>query len=113
MLGFLDTPRNSVNLTVLGIQLLDADMSARKIILNQQLHTLNTFKFILKLIEDSPIKRLTRDLVLEELAMLLPTEDVEKLFDTIVTWGRFAELFTYSTDTESLTLDVESMDPPA
>ena len=37
--------------------------------------------------------------------MRLPTEDVEKLFETVVTWGRFSELYVYEVDTETLSLD--------
>jgi len=108
MLGFLDTPRNNVLLTPLGNKVLDADIVIRKTIVKQQLRTLNTFKFILKIIEESPNKQISKDLILEEFAMLLPTEDVEKLFETVVGWSRFSELFTYSPDTEMLALDTEA-----
>ena len=105
MLALLDTPRNNVALTVLGNKLLDKDINDRKPLINRQLRTLNTFKFILKIVEECPNKRLTKDIILEELVMRLPTEDVEKLFETVVSWGRFAELFVYEVDTETLSLD--------
>jgi NitT/TauT family transport system ATP-binding protein len=105
MLGLLDTPRNNVLLTTLGNKMLDADINDRKPMLNKQLRCLNTFKFILQILNESPAKRGTRDFILEELAVRLPTEDLEKLFDTVVAWGRFAELFIYEPDTETLSLD--------
>ena len=39
------------------------------------------------------------------LVMRLPTEDVDQLFKTIVSWGRYAELFGYSADDQTLYLD--------
>jgi hypothetical protein len=45
--------------------------------------------------------------VLEHLAMLLPNEDPEGLFSTIVNWGRFAELFGYNQDEDRFYLDQE------
>ncbi|HUO09427.1 MAG TPA: nitrate/sulfonate/bicarbonate ABC transporter ATP-binding protein [Phycisphaerae bacterium] len=108
LLGFLDTPRNNVSLTPLGNRLLDADMSHRKGIIAHQLRTLNTFKFVLKLIEDSRSKQISKDIVLEEFAIHLPLEDAEKLLEVVISWGRFTELFTYSPDTELLALDTET-----
>jgi NitT/TauT family transport system ATP-binding protein len=105
MLGLLDTPRNNVVLTALGTKMLDADVNDRKPMLNKQLRTLNTFKFILQIIEESPDKRVTKEIVVEELVVRLPTEEVEQLFETVVSWGRFAELFVYEVDTETLSLD--------
>jgi hypothetical protein len=45
--------------------------------------------------------------VLEHLAMLLPNESHEKVFSTIVNWGRFAELFGYNKDEDRFYLDQE------
>jgi NitT/TauT family transport system ATP-binding protein len=104
MLGFLNTPRNMVQLTPLGNRLLDAEIGVRKDMLNAQLRTLGTFRFMIDLIQESPRKMLSKELALEELAVRLPTEDVEKLFTTIIAWGRFAELFDYSMEGEEVTM---------
>ncbi|MGN6369871.1 MAG: ABC transporter ATP-binding protein [Phycisphaerae bacterium] len=107
LLGLLDTPRNNVNLTPLGNRLLDADMAGRKPLIAQQLRTLNTFKFVLKLMEDSPNRQASKDLVLEEFAIHLPSEDVEHLLQVVIAWGRFCELFTYAPETELLSFEAE------
>jgi NitT/TauT family transport system ATP-binding protein len=111
MLDFLDTPRNTVRLTLLGSRFLDGDINARKKFLNQQLRTLNTFRFVLQILEESRDRQLSTEIIQEELAVRLPTEDIEKLFHTIVTWGRFAELFQYSADTQTLSLDMPAEEP--
>ena len=105
MLDLFDTPKNKVALTDLGRQYLDADVNGRKRLFRQQLMTLGTFKFIVQLLTEAKGHRLSKDLVEEELCVRLTTEDVDKLFDTAVAWGRFGELFNYSTDDEILSLD--------
>lgn len=114
LIGFLDTPKNQVLLTDLGRKFLDADINARKDMFRIQLLTLGTFRFVMHLLNDAPTHRLSKDIVEEELAVRLTTEDVEKAFATIVGWGRFAELFGYDASSEELYLDepTGTMPPP-
>lgn len=111
MLEFLDTPKNAVVLTDLGRQLLQADMNGRKILFRQQLQKLNTFRFILAILQQAHDHRLPADVVQEELVMRLPTQEVDPLFQTVVAWGRFSELFGYDATAEMLYL--ESPEPAA
>ena len=108
MLDFLDTPKNKVFLTDLGRQFLAADVNARKLLLNQQLRRLETFRFIIQILKEAHDARLPEDVVMEELAIKLPTQDVEKLFETIIAWGRYAELFGYDPELKVLYLDQPS-----
>ena len=107
MMDLLDTPKNKVILTDAGRAFLDADINARKALLREQLKKLGTFRFVIRLLEESRDHRLSRDVIIEELAIRLTTEDIEKMFLTVVAWGRFAELFGYSPNDETLYLDVE------
>jgi NitT/TauT family transport system ATP-binding protein len=111
LLDFLDTPKNQVVITPLGNRLLDADINNRKALVNQQLRTLATFRFVLHLLEDAPNKRLAKDVVVEELAVRLAAEDVVRLIETVVGWARFAQLFGYSTETEELFLETTNATP--
>jgi NitT/TauT family transport system ATP-binding protein len=115
LLDLLDTPKNQVLLTDLGRRFLDADINLRKKMFRDQLLALGTFQFILHLLQEAKRNRLTKEIIEEELCVRLTTEDVEKVFNTIVTWGRFAELFGYDASSEELYLDSEpSPDvPPA
>jgi NitT/TauT family transport system ATP-binding protein len=108
MMDFLDTPKNRVVLTDLGRELLDDDINARKELFRKQLRTIGTFAFVIRLLEEARDHRLSKDVVSEELAIRLTTEDIERLFKTIVAWGRFAELFGFSADDEMLYLDVDT-----
>jgi NitT/TauT family transport system ATP-binding protein len=107
MIGFLDNPKNTVVLTPLGRTFLEADIHGRKEMFREQLLGLNTFKFILQLLKESRANRVSKDLVMEEMCIRLTAEEPEKIFSIIVGWGRYAELFGYSTDTEELFIDAE------
>jgi NitT/TauT family transport system ATP-binding protein len=104
MFEFLDTPKNLVVLTPLGDQMLDADINGKKALLNQQLRKLGTFQFVIQILSEARDKKLPKDVVEEELVMRLPTEDVEPMFQTLESWGRFAELFEYDAAAETLSL---------
>lgn len=105
MLDLLDTPKNQVVLTPVGRRFLDGDMNERKRLLNQQLQTLAVFRYVLQILREAKSHRLSEEIVEEELAVRLPTEDIPKLFTTVVAWGRFAELFGYSPEDQTLYLD--------
>ena len=106
MLEFFDTPKNNVVITELGRRFLDMDINPRKVLLNEQLRKLSTFQYVVRILEEAKGKQLPQDVVMEELAIRLPTQDTEALFKTIVGWGRFAELFGYSHNAEMLSLEV-------
>jgi NitT/TauT family transport system ATP-binding protein len=104
MLDFLDTPKNSVVLTDLGRRVLDSEMIGRKLLLRGQLGILDTFRFVLQLVNEAKDKRLAKDVAEEELVIQLPTEDAGHLFKTVVAWGRFAELFDFNARTQMLSI---------
>lgn len=105
MLEFLETPRNWVVLSELGNRFLDADINGRKSMFRVQLQKLETFRYVLQILQESPENRLRRDVVIEDLTLRLPTQDAEATFDTIVAWARYAELFGYEPETQTLYLD--------
>jgi NitT/TauT family transport system ATP-binding protein len=108
MLEFLDTPKNDVILTDLGRQFLEADVNGRKVLFRRQLEKLTTFRFVRQLLEEAQGHELTKEIVEEELCVRLCTEDIPKLIEVIINWGRYAELFGYAPDAEKLYLDQPS-----
>jgi NitT/TauT family transport system ATP-binding protein len=111
MLDFLDTPKNWVVLTEIGVRFLDADVNGRKTLFRDQLLKLGIFRFVSHLLSEAPEGRLSRDVVVEELAIKLPTQDAQATFDTIVAWARYAELFGYAPETQELYLDQPEQTP--
>lgn len=109
MLGLLETPKNQVVLTELGRQFLNADVNGRKEILNGQLRKLGTFSMLIQALSEAPERHLPPDVIQEELVMRLPSQDVERTFQTVLNWARFAELFSYESESEGVGL----IDAPA
>jgi NitT/TauT family transport system ATP-binding protein len=109
MLDLLDTPKNRVVFTDVGRNYVAGDANARKALLNGRLREIGTFRFVMRLLEAAEGKRLPGHVVQEELAVRVPThEPIDRLFDTIVAWGRNAELFGYNATEDEIYLDVES-----
>ncbi len=109
-LDFLDTPKEMVVLTDLGRHFLLEDIADRKTILREQVLKLELFRFLIGRLQAAPEQELPKEIVEEELVMRMSTRDVEPLFDTIVNWGRSAELFGYSPATEMLYLSEARQD---
>ena len=114
LLDLVDTPKQLVVLTDEGRRYLKADVADRKEIFKAKLDGLNLFRFVLHALRKRN-HRVDADLVREELAVQLPFEDTDRLFKTMVNWGRTADLFDYDSDTEELFEDVEEKpaEPPA
>jgi len=107
IIGFVSTPAGDVVLEPLGQQFLDAKINERKIIVREQLKKHGLFSYFIRLLHGQENKSLTKEVVLEHLAMLLPSEKPERQFQTMVNWGRFAELFGYNKDEDRFYLDHE------
>jgi NitT/TauT family transport system ATP-binding protein len=102
MLDFVDTPKRQVVLTPLGQRFVRANMDDRKDIWKAQLLELRLFRLVQELI-DLHEGELKADELLAELQQRLPMENSEQTFDTLVTWGRFGELFAYREERGVLT----------
>jgi hypothetical protein len=56
-------------------------------------------------LERAPDGRIERDAVLEILAIAMPQEDVERVFDTLVRWAQAGDLFDYDDRSERLVME--------
>ena len=101
MLDLVDTPKQDVLLTALGREFLAADQAERKPIFARQILRLRLFQIISNSLRKAG-KPVDADVILQELAILLPYDQPEKLFETIVAWGRYAELIDYDQDTHTV-----------
>jgi len=108
LLGLVDTPRQEVELTPVGRAFVEADPNGRKRIFHRQLRSVPTFACLIETLKRAPEPRVPADVVKEELAMNLPEEPTDRLFETIISWGRYGELLGYDPDTDEVYLDVES-----
>ncbi len=108
ILGLVSTPAGDVVLEPLGREFLAADMNRRKRMIREQLKKHTLFSYLVRLLQAQEDRALSKEVVLEHLAMLLPDESPERMFATVVNWGRFAELFGYNKDDDRIYLDEEA-----
>ena len=108
ILGLVSTPAGDVVLEPLGREFLAADMNTRKRIIREQLEKHSLFSYFVRLLRSEENHSLSKEQVREHLAMLLPDERPERMFTTMVGWGRFAELFGYNKDDDRFYLDEEA-----
>ncbi len=101
MLDLVDTPKQEVFLTDLGREYLAGDQARRKEIFARQILQLRLFQLITGSLHKAG-KPVDADVILQELAILLPYDQPEKLFETIIAWGRYAELIDYDQDTHTI-----------
>ena len=95
MLGLVDTPKDDVVMTEVGWYFLAAQAVVRKTLFRQAIMRLRLFQMLTARLAGAPEKGIDANLVLEELATLLPYDEPSKLFQTLIAWGRFAELVDF------------------
>lgn len=104
MLGFVDTPKQDVILTNDGKRFVAAEPDERKVIWRDQLLRLRFFREIYDLLRADPDGEVNAEVIYERIAKAMPHEKYETVFDTMVRWARFGNLFAYDEDTERLSL---------
>jgi len=104
LVDLVDTPKRRVVLAPLGRRFLTADAAEQKRIWRERLLTLRLIRDVNELLARAPGKRLEADVVRELIALRLPQEDYERLFDQLVRWARFGDLFDYDEASEELSL---------
>ncbi len=107
LLGLVNTPGGDVVVEDFGTKVIDASITERKELIREKLEALNVFKSVREFLSKEDDAEVTREEVLEKLAELIPNEDAESSFSTVVNWGRYAEMFGYNDDTQTFYLDNE------
>lgn len=104
LLDFVDTPKQAVVFTELGKRFMRADTAERKEIFSAQIRGLRIFQTILIWLEESPEKEIERDAAIARLQTYFPNEKLDRLFDTIIAFGRYAEILSYNAKLGIMTL---------
>jgi NitT/TauT family transport system ATP-binding protein len=113
LLGFLETPGGDALLLPLGKRAIEGDTNLKKALFKEQLQRLSLFRHFIDYLKSREGRAASREEILEELALLLPEEDPERTFETLVGWGRYAELFGYDPDEDRFYLDQIWVSGPA
>jgi NitT/TauT family transport system ATP-binding protein len=121
LLDFVDTPKQSVVFTDVGQRFMRADTAEKKELFSAQLRGLRIFQTLFSWLDESPEKEISREEVIGKLQVYFPNEKLDKLFDTIVAFGRYAEVISYNAQLglltwpkpeEELVPESETAEPP-
>ena len=109
LLGLVHTPGGDVVIEAIGEKVSRSRINDRKLIIREQLRKIALFQSVHDFLSVKEDHRATREELLEKLAEMLPNEHAEQTFSTLVTWGRYAELFGYNDDSQTFYVDEESL----
>ena len=104
MLHFVDTPKEAIILTPEGRRFVTAEPDERKTMWREQLLKLRLFQDVYALLMNRPDHDIDGDTVREMIIIALPRENYESMFDVMVRWARFGNLFAYEDDADRLSL---------
>ncbi len=105
ILSFATVEKGDITLTALGETFAEASILARKEIFAARIHRLPIFKWIIGLVQAADRQELSWDVIQAALELEFPPQEAEQQLDTIINWGRYAELLAYDDDSAVLSLD--------
>ncbi|HEX7328765.1 MAG TPA: nitrate/sulfonate/bicarbonate ABC transporter ATP-binding protein [Casimicrobiaceae bacterium] len=95
MLDLVDTPKDDVFMTEAGWYFLAAPAPVRKTMFREAIMKLRLFQLLVANLAAATGHRIDADELLEELGTLLPYDQPAKLFQTMLGWGRYAEIIDF------------------
>ncbi len=104
LLDLVDTPKNRVLLTDPGRALVAAAPREKPLLFRRQLLGLGTFVTVVRALARREEASARGEDVRDMLAERLPSEATNALFETLVNWGRFAQLLDYDAGADELAL---------
>ncbi len=95
-----------ISLTPIGQRFVDGDTQERKqIFARQLLKHVPLAAHIRHVLDERPNHRAPLDRFLSELEDHLSESEAERVLDAVINWGRYAEIFAYDDDSETLSLE--------
>ncbi len=104
MLDFVDTPRRQVVLESDGLRFVRATPEQRKPMWREHLLRLRLFRDLHDVLKRQPGHAIDMMFVLETVVMNMPQENYEKVFETLIRWARYGDLFAYDESTQTVSL---------
>jgi NitT/TauT family transport system ATP-binding protein len=109
LLGLADLQDRAVVLTDIGRRFAEADLDEEKAIFRvHALAHVSLLRHIVRDLDAAPSHSIDADRVIEDLEDAFSSEEARRQFETVVDWGRYAELFAYDDTTGELSLDEET-----
>jgi NitT/TauT family transport system ATP-binding protein len=111
MLDLVDTPKEHVVLTPLGLDVVARHVGGRKAIVRRQLRRLGLFQLALEMLRTAAAGRLERRELERTLAERVPGHHGPDLVETLIDWGRFTELLSFEPVSGFMTLGAAADEP--
>lgn len=105
LLGFARIEKGDITLTDLGETFAEARILARKEIFATRVRRLPLFRWLMEFLRASERQRLKWQVVKMALELEFPPEETDHQLETMVDWGRYAELIVYDNDEEVFYLE--------
>ena len=106
ILGLAKVSEGDIQLTDLGKQFSAADLQAKKrIFAKLLLEKIPLAGHIRKVLDEKRGHRASSERFLSKLEDYLSEKEAERVLDTMIDWGRYAEIFAYDSNTEMLSLE--------
>jgi NitT/TauT family transport system ATP-binding protein len=109
MLDLAYSTQGDVRLTPAGKQFAEADIATRKRLFREALLShVTLIQQIRNALEGKSNRAVPLEFFRDVLDEHLSQEDVQRQIDTALNWGRYAEIFTYNSESDELLLDQAS-----
>jgi len=109
MLGFADSTQGDVRITAAGKKFAEADIATRKQLFREAvLYHVTLIQQIRNALERKSDRAVPLEFFRDVLDEHLSQQDVQRQIDTALNWGRYAEIFTYDSETDRLLLNEAS-----
>lgn len=108
LLGFATIAKGDIELTILGQTFAEAGILARKEIFAVCARRLPMMRWLLNMLGASGKLQLKRDVIQTALSLEFPPELAESQVETLIDWGRYAELLAYDDDAGTIFLEVKN-----
>jgi len=105
ILGFCTVEKGDISLTSLGETFAEASILARKEIFATRIRRLPLVRWLTSMLVHAENHALDWDVIQTALELEFPKEEAEKQLDTLIHWGRYAELISYNDDKELVYLE--------
>jgi NitT/TauT family transport system ATP-binding protein len=105
LLGFATIEKGDITLTPLGETYTEASITARKEIFAARVKRIPLFNWLISMLKADDNQQLKREVIHTALELEFPSEEAEEQVDTMIDWGRYAELFAYDDNEEVLFLE--------
>ncbi len=106
-LGFAVITKGDIELTPLGQTFAEASILARKEIFATRVRRVPIMRWLLKMLRSSYNNELKREVIFTALSLDFPDEDADRQVQTLIAWGRYAELLAYDDGSETISLEPE------